>query len=57
MNINLGKYLKTVAAFLAFCGVIGACISDGNISMDDVVAIGSSGAGVIAVYQVRNKKK
>lgn len=62
MDLNLGKYNKTLVALLAAFGVVGASLAEtaneaaGHLTTNELIAIGSAFAGVFAVYQVRNKK-
>lgn len=56
MNVELGKYNKAIVAVLAALGVLGAALSDGNISVEEAIAVGSAFVGAFGVYQIRNKK-
>lgn len=56
MEISLGKYSKAIVALLAALGVLGASLADGTVTAEEGVALFSAFAGVVAVFQVTNKK-
>lgn len=53
---KLARYSKAIAAAAAALGVTAAAIADGKVDSSEVVAILSAWAGVLAVYEVKNKR-
>jgi len=53
---NLPVYAKAFAAFAAFLGVAAATLADGSLTADEIGALASSAAGVLAVFGVTNRK-
>lgn len=54
MNIN--KYKKFIVALGAALVVLGAALSDGVLTMTEMVQVGAAFLGALGVFQARNSK-
>lgn len=56
MNVSkLAPYAKAVVAICGAIVVTATCLSDGNLSVDDCVLIGSAWLTAFGVHKVPNK--
>lgn len=51
----MAKFSKAIAAAIAALVVIAGAVSDKEVTKEEWVAISGAVAGVVAVYQVRNR--
>ena len=54
--MDVQKFSKAIVAAIAALVVIGAAVTDKEITADEWVAVSAALGGVVAVYQVRNKE-
>lgn len=52
--MKIGQYRKFIVALIGFLTVVVSAMSDGNISVDEQLAIGVAGLTALGVYQAPN---